>query len=126
MAAPNGNPVRRAARAATAPLRDYLNQHFEMVKEEIRTASPPAPVAAADDAAWTRLAELESVLAEQSVYQARVLARLGDDVADLGRRIGDLERVVHQLTELVAPPDPDGGRDRVAGPEAATGGTPEA
>jgi hypothetical protein len=93
----------RAARSATAPVRGYLNDHFEMVKQEVRTSRPGA-VAAGDPAAWERVAELESVLAEQSLHQARVLARLSDEVAALSARVAELDRVVRQVAEIVAPP----------------------
>lgn len=97
-----GSPVRRAARSATAPIRGYLNDHFEMVKQEVRESAQHAE-AGTDGAAWQRLAELESLLAEQAQHQARVVSRLGDEVAALTDRIADLERVVRQLAAVVAP-----------------------
>ena len=48
------------------------------------------------------------MLAEQSVHQARVLARLTEEVVELSARIEDLERVVRQLAAVVAAPAPDG------------------
>ena len=100
----------RAARSATAPVRNYLNNHFEMVKEEVRaSADHPAAVApsGADGDAWSRVAELENLLAEHGVHQARVLARLSEDVVELSARIEDLERVVRQLATVVAAPVPE-------------------
>ena len=101
----------RAVRSATAPVRNYLNNHFEMVKEEVRT-SANHPVAGAPDGvtdadAWSRVAELENLLAEHGVHQARVLARLSEDVVELSARIEDLERVVRQLAAVVAAPAPE-------------------
>ena len=88
------------------------NDHFEMVKQEVRAAGrgdggppPAAQVSGAD--AWTRVAELENVLAEQSLHQARVLARLTEEVTELSSRIEELERVVRQLALVVAAPAPD-------------------
>lgn len=106
----------RAARSATAPVRNYLNDHFEMVKEEVRASAnhpganhPAAGAPAAADAdAWSRVAELENLLAEHGVHQARVLARLSEDVVELSARIEDLERVVRQLAAVVAAPVPEG------------------
>ena len=103
----SGSPLRRAARAATSPVRGYLNDHFEMVKDEVRTAAHAAPTATApvvvdDSAAWVRVAELENTLAELSLYESRVMARMTDEVAELNVRIGDLERIVRQLASVVA------------------------
>jgi hypothetical protein len=105
----------RAARSATAPVRNYLNNHFEMVKEEVRAAAihPGANQAVAgasagsDADAWSRVAELENLLAEHGVHQARVLARLSEDVVELSARIEDLERVARQLAAVVAAPVPE-------------------
>lgn len=111
-AAPGG-VLKRVARSATAPVRGYLNDHFEMVKEEVRragTTAPEHPAGTTDDA-WTRVAELENLLAEQSVHQARVMARVGDELAALTDRVAELEQLVRTLTELLAPPNPDDGPD---------------
>ena len=103
----------RAARSATAPVRNYLNDHFEMVKEEVRAAGSrpagddPGTPSGADADAWSRVAELENLLAEHGVHQARVLARLSEDIVALTARIEDLERVVRQLAAVVAAPVPE-------------------
>lgn len=105
-----GGVLKRAARSATAPVRGYLNDHFEMVKEEIRRvgATPgTATAGATTDDAWARVAELENLLAEQSVHQARVLSRVADEVAALTDRVGELEDVVRSLAGLLAPQSPD-------------------
>ena len=98
------SPIARAARATTAPLRNFFNEHFEMVKDEVRRNARSADSGGGegDAKSWQRVAELENNLAEQSLYQARVLNRLSDDVADLAGRIEDLERVVRQLAEVAA------------------------
>jgi hypothetical protein len=101
------NVLRRASRAATAPLRNYINNHFEMVKQEVRAAGSHPPGSGTDADAWSRVSELENVLAEQSVHQARVLARLTEEIVELTVRVGDLERVVRQLAIVAAPPVPD-------------------
>ncbi len=102
--------VRRAARSVTAPVRGYLNDHFEMVKEEVRRVggSPSGGPAAAGDDAWARVAELENLMAEQAVHQARVLARVGDEVAALTERVVELEALLRTVVEAVAAPVPDG------------------
>jgi hypothetical protein len=111
MADDKPNVVQRATRTATAPVRNYINNHFEMVKQEVRAnAAGPAPDSTAGESpgAWSRVAELENLLAEQSVHQARVLSRLTEEVVELAARIEDLERVVRQLATVVAAPAPDG------------------
>ena len=114
MADEKPNVLVRAARTATSPVRDYINNHFEMVKQEVRAAGAASrgadtsvSVAGDGDDAWARVAELENVLAEQSVHQARVLARLTEEVVELSSRIDDLERVVRQLAVAVAVPVPE-------------------
>ena len=92
--------MKRLAKAATAPVRGYLNSHFEMVKQEVRHHTPVVDVDTSG--AWLRVAELENTLAETSLYQARMLARLSDDLIDLAARIDGLERVVRQVASVVA------------------------
>lgn len=96
----SGSPVGRVARAATAPVRGYLNNHFEMVKDEVRRARPQVDVDMS--AAWDTLVELENALAELSLHQGRILSRVSDQVTELTTRIDDLERIVHQLADVVA------------------------
>lgn len=96
-------PIKRAARAATSPVRGYVNDHFEMVKHEIRQSAQAHPTVVTDDAAaWERVAELENTIAELSLYQTRVITGLSDEVHDLTARIDDLERIVRQLASVVA------------------------
>lgn len=106
-----GAIARRAARTATSPIRGYLNDHFEMVKEEIRrvgAAGVSAPAAAStSDEAWHRVAELENLLAEQAVHQARVMARVGDELSALTDRVAELEALLRSVVEIVAAPAPD-------------------
>jgi hypothetical protein len=110
MAEDKPNVLQRATRSATAPVRNYINNHFEMVKQEVRASggTPAATDGGEATDAWMRVAELENVLAEQSVHQARVLSRLTEEVVELTARIEDLERVVRQLAAVVAAPAPDG------------------
>lgn len=76
-----------AARRATAPLRQFFNQHFEMVKTEVRSA-------AADEGEHTRQA----------------VAELGQAVGELSAQVAELERTVNRLADVVAAmtlvPDP--------------------
>jgi hypothetical protein len=107
-----GALARRAARSVAAPVRGYLNDHFEMVKEEVRrvgatSAAQPAPAGGTTDEAWVRVAELENLLAEQAVHQARVMARVGDELASLTDRVAELEALLRTVIEIVAPPSPD-------------------
>jgi hypothetical protein len=90
--------VRRAAKSATAPVRNYVNNHFEMVKQEIRGQT--------EDGGWQRVAalvnELEATIAETSLHEARILARLRDESTVLQQRLAELERVVGRLADVVA------------------------
>ena len=90
---------RSAARAATSPVRGYFNQHFEQVKSEIRNQKVELD---ADSDAWTRVADLENLLAEMALHQSQSLARLADEVAATNDRIGELERLVERLADVVA------------------------
>ena len=93
--------VRRVARGATSPLRDFFNQHFEMVKAEIRSIDTGAEIPGLQAV----IADLEADLIEQSLHHARVLA--------LDTRLVELERLIGRLTDVVAAAmlddAPDGG-----------------
>lgn len=102
----SGSPLRRVAKAATSPVRGYLNDHFEMVKDEVRrvggsTAPAPAPVEVDLSASWVGVVEMENAIAELSLYQGRLIARLSDEVSLMSERVADLERIVAQLAEVV-------------------------
>ena len=104
----NASPLRRAAKAATSPVRGYLNDHFEMVKDEVRRvgetsahAPAPAPVEVDLSASWVGVVEMENAIAELSLYQGRLIARLTDEVSVMSERVADLERIVAQLAEVV-------------------------
>ena len=86
-------------RAATAPMRGYFNNHFEMLKHEVHEHNPSG--GAGDPAAWDRVAQLENTIAELSLYQGRLLTRMSDNVSDLASRVDDLERVVRQLAAVI-------------------------
>ncbi len=93
------SPLRRVARSATAPVRGYLNNHFEMVKQEVRQHQP-----AIDDSlgVWYRLHELENTFAESSLYQAKILVDLRDQVAALVDRVHEIEIAVNRLSDVVS------------------------
>ena len=88
-----GSPIRRVAKAATSPVRGYINNHFEMVKEEVRQKRSEE---------WQRIADLEATVSEASLHQARVLARLRDEVEAVTRRLQDLEQATDRLADVVA------------------------
>ena len=92
-------PVRGAARAATAPVRNYINRHFEMVKDEIRQHQPVIDVD--QSAAWERVAELENTVAELSLHQAQILARMREQMGDVADRLARLESLVERLADVV-------------------------
>ena len=93
-------PLRNVARAATSPVRNDLNQHFEQVKSEIRNQGSSGGLGG--DGAWDRVAELENTLAELSLHHAQLLARLTDRVDAATDRIAELERLVERLADVVA------------------------
>ena len=104
----NASPLRRAAKAATSPVRGYLNDHFEMVKDEVRRvgetsahAPATAPVEVDLSASWVGVVEMENAIAELSLYQGRLIARLTDEVSLMSERVADLERIVAQLADVV-------------------------
>lgn len=115
-----GSPLRRAAHAATAPVRGYFNDHFEMVKAEVRR-NASGPSLGDDPSAWARVAELESLLAEQSLHGARVTARLAGEVATLTERVAELERLVRQLAAIATATIPDAGDGADAAGDAHAG-----
>ncbi len=90
-------PIRSAARAATSPVRNYINRHFEMVKDEIRSHQPVVDAGAA----WERVAELENTVSEMSLHQAQILARLRDQLGEVDRRLAGLETLVERLADVV-------------------------
>lgn len=91
--------MRNAARAATAPVRNYLNDHFEMVKAEVRDHQPVIDVD--QGAAWERVGELENTLSEMSLHQAQMFARLREQMGDLDARMANLESLVERLADVV-------------------------
>lgn len=94
----NDSPVRRAARGATSPLRGFFNDHFEMVKAEIRAVDMSRQLASLEAV----VADLESDLTEQSLHHARVMVRVRTDVEAMSTRIVEMERLVERLTDVVA------------------------
>lgn len=90
-------PIRSAARAATSPVRNYINHHFEMVKDEIRRHQPVVETGAA----WERVAELENTVSELSLHQAQILARVREQLGDVDDRLARLESLVERLADVV-------------------------
>jgi len=79
-------------------LRNFFNQHFEMVKAEIRANDGGTQLPALQAV----IADLEADVIEQSLHHARVLAGLRSDVEALDARIVELERLIGRLTDVVA------------------------
>ena len=96
------SPLRKLAHSTTAPVREFFNWHFEMVKQEVRRTATSGGSAADDFAAWEQVAELENAMAEMSLYQSRMLTRLGSHVEAMSERLAELERVVAQLAAVAA------------------------
>jgi BMFP domain-containing protein YqiC len=95
------SPITRAARSTTSPFRNFFNQHFEMVKHEVRTAGA-VHARPENDALHMMLADLEAGLVEQSLHHAKALARVRDDLDQLDARLAAIERSVDRLTEVLA------------------------
>ena len=106
--------IRRVLRGSTAPMRSYLNEHFEQVKAEVRlgtetvisrtaelTQGSGGAASVSNLDAWTRVNELESSIAEVALHQSRTIDRLTDEVSTLSDRIVELERVVASLAAVV-------------------------
>lgn len=92
------SPIHRAVRGVTAPFRDYLNNHFEMVKTEVRERT----VVVEQPEFALRLAELETTVSESVLHETRVLAQLRDETSDLAKRVEELERLVERLVDIAA------------------------
>ena len=89
-----------AARATTAPVRNYFNNHFEMTKEEVRRAVADSGVDALEHAQTGRhLAELSNVVAETQLYQSKLISELRREVAALR---GELEQMSSASAEFAA------------------------
>lgn len=98
-----GSPLHKAARSTTAPLRDFFNNHFEMVKHEVRTASAAeSRTDARVDELRAVVADLEAGLVEQSLHQARALVATQETLERLEARIDALQRSVDRLADVVA------------------------
>lgn len=92
------SPLARAARTTTAPIRNFFNQHFEMVKDEVRATGVSEEVRSLVQI----LTDLESDLLETSLHHVRTTTNLRREVADLNLRLASLERSVDRLSEVVA------------------------
>lgn len=94
----SSSPLARAARATTAPVRDFFNRHFEMVKDEVRAAGANSQGGSLHET----LADLESDLLETTLHQARLTAGLRQEIEQLTSQIESLERTVDRLSEVLA------------------------
>lgn len=96
--------LRDAARAATAPVRNYVNGHFEMTKQEVREQAASlrderVERAALDHAAFDRLTDVN---AEASQHQTQALAALRRDFADLRDEVRELRDAIDTLSQAIA------------------------
>ena len=97
------SPLSKAARSTTAPFRNYFNEHFEMVKHEVRTARVVDTRQEAQvDELRAVVADLEAGLVEQSIHHARALVATQETLGRLEARIADLERSIDRLADVVA------------------------
>lgn len=111
-AAPRGRAgagARQVAKRATAPVRNYVNAHFEATKQELRDQL--AAVArrqervldevAGLDELTDRVASLASTVADMHVHQTRTVVGLADELHELRTAIGELRDDVRTLAEAI-------------------------
>lgn len=93
------SPLRSFARRLGAPARNYINQHFEMTKQEVREQVASLRGAADHNESVDRLAE---VTAETSLHQMQSLAKLRSELADVRAELTETRQAVDALAAVVA------------------------
>jgi hypothetical protein len=92
--------LRNAARSATAPVRGFVNTHFEMAKDEVRRQAATVRESVADQ--QQHIARLTEVTAESGVHQARLVVQLRGEVEALRAEITELRDAVAELGRAIA------------------------
>jgi hypothetical protein len=100
--APIAAGARHVARSATAPLRGYLNNHFELTKQEVRgqVGDLSQRLSGLDQFSDT-IDSLANSLAEVHVHHTRSIVGLRDELAELQRVVAELGDDVNALTSAI-------------------------
>jgi glycosyltransferase involved in cell wall biosynthesis len=102
-AGPLGRRLRRAARTATAPVRGYVNTHFENTKREVRLQTEAVAIRQQDT--LKRLTDtIDSIansMAEVHVHQTRAMMDLSDEVVGLQHELAELRADLNLLTDAL-------------------------
>jgi glycosyltransferase involved in cell wall biosynthesis len=103
VAGPVGRRLRRAARGATAPVRSYVNTHFEMTKREVRLQTDA--LAQRQEQPLKRLADtIDSIansVAEVHVHQTRSMMDLRDEMTEVQHQLTELRADLNRLTDTL-------------------------
>lgn len=110
--------LKSVARSATAPARNYINNHFEMTKAEVRGLVDQ--LGDLDQSSRNAsILELGNVVAETALYQSRMISQSRSDVESLRSEVAELTALVDQLVGVIGAMNM---RDRHPGdPASATG-----
>jgi glycosyltransferase involved in cell wall biosynthesis len=101
--------ARVVARRATSPVRNYVNSHFELTKQELReqigALARRQDRVLAEIAGLDRLSEsiesLASTMADMHVHQTRTTIGLADELRELRDTVGELRDDVRTLADVL-------------------------
>jgi glycosyltransferase involved in cell wall biosynthesis len=94
--------VKQLARTSTSPLRFYLNNHFELTKQEVRgQVGELSERLSGLERLSDTIDSLANSLAEVHVHHTRSIVSLRDEVAELQRVVGELGDDVNALTDAI-------------------------
>lgn len=101
--------ARQVARKASAPVRNYVNAHFEATKQELR--EQVAGIARRQERLLDEIAELDhlskavegvaSAVADMHVHQTRTTMALTDELRELRHTVAELSDDVRTLADVV-------------------------
>lgn len=94
--------VRAAVRGVGAPLRGFFNQHFEMVKTDLRGSAAEVQ---------QRLAEITNFVTETNLHNAKIIAGLRSEVREMADQVARLQETNDLLREAVTALTPVLGAD---------------
>ena len=89
-----------AARATSAPLRNYFNNHFEMTKEEVRRIVQQIGELDKPGQSASTL-ELSNVVAETALFQSQMIAETREEIIDMRTQIQQLSALVDRLVSVI-------------------------
>jgi len=91
--------LKSMARVATAPARDYVNNHFEMTKAEVRGLIDRIGELDRADQDGSVL-DLANVIAETALFQSQMLNNARDEMIATRSEIDELRSDVKRLSDL--------------------------